>query len=284
VTISVVVLTLLGTLYVLAVTPPLYQAKANVLLVSPTTAPTDFEIAQNPALAKMNNPYVNLGNPTYIADVMATLVGSRGDQQSLEAAGVSPGYQVTVDASAEASGQTVAPPALDITGVGSTAQAAIQSAELVADAVSSDLRQLQQSQHVQSNFMITAVEYVTPSSAVGSSSGKLKTALMVAVVGVIALFVAVSAAQALEERRNGRPGQGQQPDSRVGARREPVGALADSRYGEPRGQYGETQHREFQYGEPQYAAPQRGAGCIDDSRFAGPTGRQGVEGQRDQSA
>jgi hypothetical protein len=259
VTISVVLLTLIGAFYALEVMPLTFQAKANVLLISPPTAPTSFEIAQNPALANASNPYLNLGNPTYVADVMATLVSSRGVQQSLAAAGVSPGYQVTVDNSGEQSGQTVAPPALDIVGTGSSAQAAIQSAGLVASTVSNDLRQLQQSEHVQSKFMITAVEYVSPSSAVGSSSGRFKAALEIVVAGVVVLFVAVSIAQALEDRRRGGPHRGRQPSARVDGRSEQAGS-----------QYGESRD----YCRTQYVAQQWDAGRLADSKLTGPPPRQ----------
>lgn len=255
VAIPVVLLTVIGLFYVVAILAPAYQAAADVLLVSPPASPTAAEIAQDPSLAKVNNPYANLGNPTYVADVVATLVTSVASQQSLEATGVSPGYQVAVDTSVTSSQQSESPPALDITSVGSSAQAAIQSANLVAAAISSDLRQLQEEQHVQSTFMITAVEYVTPSSAVKSSSGKLKTALGVAVVGFIVLLVAVSAAQGLEERKNGRPRRRRQPDSRGGGYRDPAGVPADAQYGEP----------------------QRAAARIDDSRFAGPARRPGMQ-------
>jgi hypothetical protein len=260
VSIPVLLLTLVGTAYVVMIRSPSYQAKANVLFIYPPATPTAFEIEQDPALAKVNNPYANLGNETYLADVMSTLLSSSASQRSLEAEGVAQGYQVTVDTSGEASGQAVAPPALDITGVGSNPQAAIQSAKLVADAVSTDLRQLQQSQHVQSNSMVTAVEYVTPSSAVESSSGKIKMAVGVAVIGFIVLLVAVSLAQGREERRNGRASRGRQSDPPVGGRREPVRSPADAQHAEPRPEYGERQRL-----------------GTDNSRSPGPGQRTGMQ-------
>ena len=172
VTIPVVLLTLAGIFYVTEIRVPSYQAEANVLLLSPPAPPTAEQIAQAPALAKANNPYANIGNPLYAADLMTSLVTSPDAQQSLEDAGVSPGYQVTVDTE----GTPVSPPALDVTGVGSSPQAAIQGANLVAAAISSDLRQLQESQHVPDQFMITTVQYVASSSATASFTGKTKPA------------------------------------------------------------------------------------------------------------
>ena len=247
VVIPVVLLTLIGVVYVMATTPTTYESKANVLLTNPPAPPTAAEIAQDPALAKVNNPYANMGDLTYVADVLTTLVTSPAEQQSLENAGVSAGYDVAVDTSGEDSGQTLSPPALDITGVGSTPQAAIQSAKLVTAAVSSSLYKLQESQHVQSEYMITTVQYVAPSSASKASSGKIKTAAGIAVGGVIVLLFGVSAAQALEQRKKGRRRQGEEADRQRGGRRGPADTSADVIHRESREPYS---HRE-QQGQPQ---------------------------------
>ena len=252
VAIPVVLLTVLGMFYVVLFTAPAYQADANVLLVNPPAPPTAAEIAQNPGLIKVNNPYANLGNPTYVADVITTLITSTASQRLLEDAGASPGYKVTQDSSNQILGEAP-PPALDITGVGSSAAAAVQSANLVAAAIIRDLRQLQEGANVKSTFMITAVEYVRPSSAVKSSSGQLKTALGVAVVGFIALLVAVSAAQGVEERRNRRPYLGPESDSRGVVGPEQTDVLAGARRMEP-------PWAQARMGDPRPAGSARGPG------------------------
>jgi hypothetical protein len=88
----------------------------------------------------------------------------------------------------------------------------------VATAISSELVQLQASQHVQNKSMITAVEYVTPSSAT-KSSGNLETAAGVAAIGLIVLLVAVSMAQGLEEQKNRRSRQERRSDYPPGSAR-----------------------------------------------------------------
>jgi hypothetical protein len=221
VSIPLVLLTVLGVLYILAIKAPTYQAKANLLLTNPPTPPTAAQIALDPSLARANNPYANLGNLVYLADVLTEAVAAPTAKQALVQEGAS-GYQIAVDDS----DQTEIPPAIDVTGTGHSAQAAIQSAQLVTSAISRELRQLQAAQHVQSKFMITTVEYVTPTSATKSSSGKLQTAIGIAAIGLILLLVAVSAAQGLEERRkNGRSRHGRQPDYGADGRRESASGI-----------------------------------------------------------
>ena len=245
VSIPLTLLTLVGVVYVIAMTPTTYQAKADVVLTSPPTPPTAFQIAQDPAMAKVNNPLANLGNLTYVADVLIDVVTAPAAKQALVQEGTS-GYQVVLDNAS----QTNIPPAIDITGTGSNSQSAIQSAQLVATAISRDLNQLQANQHVQSQFMINAVEYVTPTSATKSSfSGRLQTAIGVAAIGLIMLLVAVSIVQGREEQKN-RRSRKERVAYRGSGHREPTDGAPELPYGEPR--------PAMHMGESYPAAPARG--------------------------
>ena len=53
--------------------------------------------------------------------------------------------------------------------------------------------------------MITAIELVRPTQAKLVLSGKLRYLIAILAVGVILLFIAVSAAEAIESRRRGAP-------------------------------------------------------------------------------
>ena len=88
-----------------------------------------------------------------------------------------------------------------MTGSANNAQVAVQSARIVAAAVSKDLHQLQAAQNVNPKYMISAIEYVVPTSATSSSSSKLRTLIGVVAVGVVLLFVAVSLAEAFASRK-----------------------------------------------------------------------------------
>ncbi len=242
--IPVILLTIFGMLYIVAVQNPTYQAKASVLLTNPPTPPTSAQIAADPSLAGVNtyNPLASLGNLVLVADVLIEVVTSPVAKQALVQAGANPGYQVASDVSLET------PPAIDITGVGSNAQSAVQSAQLVADAISRDLTQIQVNQHVNSKYMISSVEYLKPTSATTSSSGKLRTMIVVVAIGFILLLVAVSVSQAFEERKNGRQRQGRKPASHAGSHHEPVNSPTAGMYDRP-------QWAAMRMSEPQPASP-----------------------------
>jgi uncharacterized membrane protein YGL010W len=220
VSIPLILLTVLGMLYILAIKAPTYEAKASLLLTNSPAPPTAMQIAQDPSLARVNNPYASLGNLVYLADVLTEVVAAPAAKQALVKAGASE-YQIAVDDS----DQTYIPPAIDITGTALRAHVAIRTTQLVASAITRELYQLQADQHVQSKVMIAAVEYITPTSATKSSAEKLQTAIGIAVIGLILLLVAVSAAQGLEERKNGRPRYGYH----AGGHREPAGSPATNR-------------------------------------------------------
>ncbi len=191
--IPVILLTALGALYVLAVKPPVYDASSSLLLVTPPPPPTEAQIAADPKLAKVNanNPYNTLGD-LWTADAVVSTVASNWPQA-----------QVGLSADPDN------PPIIQITGSGSTPQAAIWTAETVTQAAVNDLYQMQKSQGVLDHYMLTATELVQPHANL-SVGGKLRSLIAVLGIGLILLFVVISAAQAMERLpMNGliRPGR-----------------------------------------------------------------------------
>ena len=94
-----------------------------------------------------------------------------------------------------------APPIIDITSFGATAQQAIQGANLLTAATKADLYELQNSEGINSFYMVKAVDLVEPYQAQVSSSGKLRSLVAVIGVGVIVLLVVVSVTDARDKRR-----------------------------------------------------------------------------------
>lgn len=196
----VILFTFLGMFYFYEVKPSVYQAQASILLINPPGPPTAAQIAENPRLRNINpnNPYVDFGNLSVVADVVISLITSSSGQQALVHAGADSRYQAAL------SYAFGSPPIINITGVGSSAQESILSANLVAAAVKTDLHQLQVKQHVDSYYMITSNELVMPTQARVTVSGKLRTLIGVLGMGIILLLVVVSAGQAMEKRRKDR--------------------------------------------------------------------------------
>jgi capsular polysaccharide biosynthesis protein len=182
--IPVILFTALGALYVLAVKPPVYDASSSLLLVNPPPPPTEAQIAADPKLAKVNanNPYDTLGD-LWTADAVVSSVASDWPQA-----------QVGLSANPDN------PPIIQITGSGSTPQAAVQAAETVTHAAATDLYLMQKSQGVLNHYMLKAVELVQPQAKL-SVGGKLRSLIAVLGIGLILLFVVISAAQAMERLR-----------------------------------------------------------------------------------
>ena len=204
VSIPVVVFTAMAALYVVKIKPPVYESSASILLANPQGQATQSQIAADPRLKKANpyNTFVTYGDLTIVADTVIQLVTAPSAQQALTQSGVDPRYQIAVST---AYGN---PPILSISGVGSTPQGAIRSANLLVAAVKADLYQLQKKQGIDKFYMITPVEIVAPNQAQRSSSGKLRSLIAVLGLGAILLFVAVSVTDALEKRRKGSSNDG----------------------------------------------------------------------------
>jgi capsular polysaccharide biosynthesis protein len=193
----VLLVTLAGMYYVLAIKPPVYQSTAEVLLVNPKipNSSNSNSNADNPYAA---NPYANLGNLQEVADVVIDKVTSPAVSQGLINAGASPEYQVALSA------DVGSPPIVIITGVGSSPTSAINCATLVATAVQNELYTLQANSGVTTPNMINSIEYVKPETAKVTVSPKLRELIAVLAVGALLLLVVVSVADVLERRRRDR--------------------------------------------------------------------------------
>ena len=90
---------------------------------------------------------------------------------------------------------------MEITGVGSTPETAMQTAKLVGAALTRELDRLQASQGVDARYRIETQRVVAPDHAEQRVSGKLRTLVGVFVLGAILLFVVISAAEAVTALR-----------------------------------------------------------------------------------
>jgi hypothetical protein len=90
---------------------------------------------------------------------------------------------------------------VEVTGVGSTPQAAVHTAELVGAALTREVDRVQTTQHVDPRYMIKAQQVVAPNSPKQQVSSKLRPLIAVLAIGAILLLLAVSAAEALDRLR-----------------------------------------------------------------------------------
>src|SRR5450631_4429284 len=99
----VIILTCALAVYVMVLSKPDYEAVGVYALVSPPPPPTQAQIAQDPALGKVNpnNPLVSYGSLSIVGSMLTQAVGTQSGQQLLLADGVDPRSTVTADSSTQ---------------------------------------------------------------------------------------------------------------------------------------------------------------------------------------
>jgi capsular polysaccharide biosynthesis protein len=199
-TIPVILLTLAGLAYVAVLKPKVYQAKTSYMLVNPPDPPTSQQIAADPALGKLNsnNPYVRYGDLTVVVGMLADELSANSERAALIAKGADPNFEVAQDLTYGDA------PILDITGYGASPAAADLSANTVGQGTIQLLNTLQKQQGVSSQYDITALPVQGTPQATLEVSSLLRTAAAVLALGVIMLFIVVSTATGMAERREER--------------------------------------------------------------------------------
>jgi hypothetical protein len=200
-TLPVVLLTLAGAIYVVAVKEPVYEASSSYILINPPAPPTEEDIARNPALGRLNadNPFARFSDESVIVEVLASSMANESTKETLVKQGADPRYKVE-----PASALGFSSPILKIKAQGATAQAAVRSAELVGDAVTGELRRMQRAKDVDRDYWINSEQVDAPDGAELRASGQLRMLVGVLALGVILLFVVVSVADGVSALRRER--------------------------------------------------------------------------------
>ena len=220
-TLPIVLLTVAGMVYAVAIKKPVYEAHATYILINPPSPPSAEQIARDPGLAGVStdNPYTRFTTQNVVVDILARSIGSDAMREVLVHRGADPRYDVTPSVEYGSSS-----PIVQITGVGSTAADALRSTRLASQAVVQELDRMQKAQHVDKGYRITALEVDAAERAELRVSGQLRTMIGVLALGVIVLFIVVSICDAIETRARERAempefeplerdaGQGERPD------------------------------------------------------------------------
>jgi hypothetical protein len=197
-TLPIFALVIAGSVYVFAVKAPTYEAGATYLLVNPPSPPTDAQIAAKPALGRIDsdNPYMRFSDLTVVVQVLATRLSSEEARKALANQGADPNY--TVEPSSEFG---FSAPIIQITGTGTTPAAAVHTADLVGEAVTKELDQMQMIRGVDELYRINAEVVVGAHHATLKASGKLRVLVAVFALGTILMFIAVSVLDAISALR-----------------------------------------------------------------------------------
>jgi hypothetical protein len=194
----VVLLMAVGVAYVVAVKAPVYDVTSEYILLSPPSPPTDAQIARDPALGRVsaNNPYMDFGDMSVVANLLSQVMSTDAVKASLVSQGANPAYTVVPSAQF---GLTT--PFLEVTGVGATPQAAMQTARLVGRAVIKQMDALQKAQGVNPHYYIKPSPFTAPSTPQLQVSSKIRMLVGVLAVGTILAFVVLSVMTGLAERK-----------------------------------------------------------------------------------
>lgn len=200
VTLPILAFVLVGAFYVIAIKTPVYEAGSTYILVNPPAPPSESAIARDPRVADgSDNPYTRYSDQSVVVQVLAERLSSEEARAALERRGADPKY--TVAPSPEFG---YSAPILQISGTGSSEAAAVRTANLVGEAVTKELDQMQEAQRVSPRYRIVTQPVVAPHNAKLKASGKLRALVAVFALGLVLLFIVISVAEALAALRKER--------------------------------------------------------------------------------
>lgn len=215
--IPALVITMVAAVLVFAYGPRDYESTSSYAVVNPNV-PTNAEIAADPALAKLNsnNPYLRSSDPSLITGVVMAQLNAPSTVDEFKSRGL--GSDFTVAPSVTGSGFIAT-----ITASGNTPAQSVATTNALGTLFTSTLREIQVVDGADDRYLYTAIEASAPDRATEKIASRLRTVIVVVVLGVILIFGAVSLGSALtarRERRNepaggrtvrGRPLRGRRP-------------------------------------------------------------------------
>lgn len=195
--IPVVLVTVVAAGYLFAFGPRTYQSTATFALVNPLV-PTEQQILKDPALGLLNsnNPYLRSSDNTLIAQVLTTRLGDLGVAKALEMKGLGTEYTV------ERAGSFGTGLLVQLTANGSTPEQAMDTVKVLGEYLVQELKAMQEVNGADERFLFTALAITLGDQATEQFSSRLRAVIMVGAGGVILLFASVSAAQALDRKRD----------------------------------------------------------------------------------
>ncbi|MGY1649743.1 Wzz/FepE/Etk N-terminal domain-containing protein [Geodermatophilus sp. SYSU D01119] len=195
ITLVVALLTLVGALAVVSLTPRVYNSNASFVLVNPEPQPTDAELLADPSLAGVNwdNPYLRFASEGTVGQVLAARLSSASVREALAGEGADPDYEVTQSA--------VSAQIIDVVGTGETPEAADATLAVVNQRMADELAAMQRVFGADDRTLITLLPVATPTRAHLIVSGTIRTLVGVGAAGALLLFAAISLAEARRHAR-----------------------------------------------------------------------------------
>jgi capsular polysaccharide biosynthesis protein len=182
--------------------PVSYEAEAQVMLLPPTP------------VEEPENPYIDLGGLTGVADAVARTMADTDTEQTLKAKGATAEFTVEPDSLAPG-------PIILITTSDSSPNTALSTLNAIVDLIPENLRTMQVSEDVDTDSLITSTVLSRSSRAEPAIKGQIRALLVAVAAGVALTWIGTAALDAGLRRRQSASGSRPAPPSPGGPVRSP---------------------------------------------------------------
>lgn len=192
------VIAVAASVLVFAYGPRDYESTTSYAIVNPAI-PSDAQIKADPALGTLNsnNPYLRSPDPSLVANVVITQLNAPSTADFLKSKSLGTTY--TVGPNVSGSGFITT-----ITGTGGIPAQSIATTKELGSMFISNLHQVQTVNGADDRYLYTALLVAAPDRATEKISSRLRTVVIVAVLGIILIFGSVSLGSSLSARRQRR--------------------------------------------------------------------------------
>lgn len=186
----VILVTLLAAVYVLLFAPRSYETSASYAVVNPPTSAD--ELADSPG--NSDNPYLRSSSATLITDVLITRLNADVTAEKLQQGKLSTEY--TVAPGTGGNGFVVA-----ITAQGSSEKEAVATGSRLGKILQDELYSLQKVYGADDRYLFTSLVISPPDKATELFSSRLRSLIIVLIMGGVLVFAAVSVGRSLTARQ-----------------------------------------------------------------------------------
>lgn len=180
------VIAVTAAVYVYVEGPRVYESNQSFALANPKV-PSEKEIDADPSLLELNsdNPYLRSSDPNLVANVVITRLNGQETAMRLEAEGISTEYAATPGVFG---GGLV----VSVAASGATPDATLAAVDELGGLLTRYLEEIQTVNGADERYLFTSIVVSAPSEPTEKFSSRLRTVIVVAAVGVVLVFAAVS--------------------------------------------------------------------------------------------
>ncbi|MDP9883348.1 hypothetical protein J2W21_000838 [Sinomonas atrocyanea] len=188
--------TLAAVFYVVQVAPRRYESIMTYAVINPQV-PSQEQLNNDPALRKLNsnNPYLRSSDNSLIVQSLITKLNDKSSQDLLAQEGHSVEYQVIRGGGGNYNFL------VDIKGVSSSPADTIATTAAVGKLLENDLYAIQKVEGADNTYLFTSLVVSPPTSATEQFSSRLRSAIAVAVAGLVLMFGLVAIVHSTRRRR-----------------------------------------------------------------------------------